>query len=74
MQSSRPRLRLVTPKRSLKERSIVFWLLLAIPVLAGCALAMVQSDAVTHLADLPGELFDGLIAEVAEGWGRLRRS
>ena len=74
MPSARSHLRLVTPKRSVKERSTIFWLLLALPVIAGCALAIVQSDTMTYLAEWPGEMFDGLIDQASQQLQRLRRS
>lgn len=73
MRSSRARLRLVTPKITLTERSTIFWLLLALPVIAGCVLAVVQSDAMTHLTGLSGGLLGDLTAQAADGWNRLKR-
>ena len=74
MPSSRPHLRLVRPKRSPKERSAVFWLLLAVPVIAGCALAIVQSETVAYLTEWPGEMLDGWIDQANQQLQRFRRS
>lgn len=74
MPSARTHLRLVTPRRTVTQRSSAFWLLLALPVIAGCVLALAQSETVTYLTEWPGEMIDGLIDQANQQLQRFRRS
>jgi hypothetical protein len=48
----------------------VFWLLLAIPLIAGWALAVMQSGTMTSLTELPADLFAWIGSGGAGGVGK----
>jgi hypothetical protein len=74
MPSNRAGLRLVTSKISVKERSTLFICLLAIPVAAGCVLAVLQSESVLGLMEWSNEAFEGVNAMVTARLEWFRRS
>jgi hypothetical protein len=74
MPSDRPRLRLVRPTRSMRDRWTMFLLLLALPVIVGCAIAVWQSDVVLSAVEWTGDTFETLRDELAAQLRRIRRS